>query len=68
MPIFNVPGRGRVQLPEGLKQEDYQAILRGMQMEQAESFKPEYTIGQLAGRPIQRTFENIGTSIRKELP
>jgi hypothetical protein len=68
MPVFNVPGRGRVQLPEGLKQEEYQAILRGMQMEQAESYTPEYTFGQLAGRPIQRTFENIGTSIRKELP
>jgi hypothetical protein len=66
MPIFNVPGRGRVQLPEGLKPEDYQAILRGMQMEMGVA--PEYSFGQIAGRPVQRTLENIGTSITKELP
>jgi hypothetical protein len=66
MPIFNVPGRGRVQLPEGLKPEDYQSILRGMQMEMG--VEPEYSLGQIAGRPIARTFGNIGTSLSKELP
>jgi hypothetical protein len=66
MPVFNVPGYGAVRLPEGLKPQDYQNIIRGMQMEYGQ--EPQYSTSQVAFRPIQRTFENIGTSIRKELP
>ena len=66
MPVFNVPGYGAVRLPEGLKPQDYQNIIRGMQMEYGQ--EPQYSTSQVAFRPIQRTFENIGTSIRKEIP
>ncbi|NDG19929.1 MAG: hypothetical protein EB117_16925, partial [Betaproteobacteria bacterium] len=66
MPVFNVPGYGAVRLPEGLKPQDYQDIIRGMQMEYGQ--EPQYSTSQVAFRPIQRTFENIGTSIRKEIP
>lgn len=68
MPIFNVPGRGRVQLPEGLKQEDYQAILRGMQLEEIEAFKPEYTLGQTVGMGLQRGVGGLGISSLLEFP
>lgn len=64
MPIFNVPGRGPVQLPEGYTQEQYQRVLQSLQSE----FKPEFSVAQRAGMPIARTLGNIGTSVTKELP
>ena len=64
MPIFNVPGRGPVKLPEGYTQEQYQRVLQSLQSE----YKPEFSIGQRAGMPIARTLGNIGTSVTKELP
>ena len=66
MPVFNVPGYGAVRLPEGLKPQDYQNIIRGMQMEYGQ--EPQYSTSQVAFRPIQRTAGNIGTTLTKELP
>ena len=66
MPIFNVPGRGRVQLPDGYTQEEY--ALAVSKLSGADQFQPEFSFGQKAAAPIARTLQNIGTSLTTELP
>jgi len=66
MPIFNVPGRGRVQLPDGYTQEEYALAIS--KLSGADQFQPEFSFGQKAAAPIARTLQNIGTSLTTELP
>ncbi|NDF99604.1 MAG: hypothetical protein EB101_11925, partial [Chitinophagia bacterium] len=66
MPIFNIPGRGRVQLPDGYTQEEY--ALAVSKLSGADQYQPEFSFGQKALAPISRTLQNIGTSITKEIP
>jgi len=66
MPIFNVPGQGRVQFPEGYTKEQYAQAISKLSGEQ--NFQPEFSFGQRAVAPLSRTFQNIGTSLTKELP
>jgi len=66
MPIFNVPGRGRVQLPDGYTQEEYALAIS--KLSGADQYQPEFSLGQKAFAPIARTLQNIGTSLTTELP
>jgi len=66
MPIFNVPGRGRVQLPDGYTQEEYALAIS--KLSGADQYQPQFSLGQKAFAPIARTLQNIGTSLTTELP
>ena len=64
MPIFNVPGRGPVQLPEGYTQEQYQRVLQSLQPE----YKPEYSGMAAVMSPLVRGAQQVVASGRYDLP
>ena len=65
MPIFNVPGRGPVQLPEGYTQEQYQKVLQSLQQPE---YKPEYSGMAAVMSPIVRGAQQVVASGRYDLP
>ena len=66
MPIFNVPGRGSVQLPDGYTKEEYERVLQSMQAEK--EYKPEYSGVAAALSPIVRGTQNLLAGYRYDLP
>ena len=57
MPIFQVPGVGSVRLPDDLKEEEYERVIRRL-VETAppqERIPSDYSAGQIFGGGLERT-------------
>jgi hypothetical protein len=68
MPVFDIPSLGLVKLPDNLKEEEYERILRGLQGVNLPQGKAEFSPGQIFGGGVTRGFRQLGVGALYDVP